>query len=567
MAPRESRRTHGRARVTSSPAAAFVALALALAMALALALATRTLAAQQQPRLDLGAAVLANGEELRVLRALALLDSTPGASFLIQPFATRGESRLRQVARSDGNPWLARFSSERPRQLGELAWRVLRPDALLQYHSALPTADPAGAAWAGRGATVSLQAGVLLEWRFLRAQLAPLLFQAQNADFALAPNGRSGPLAYADSRFPTNIDYPQRFGDGAYGRFDWGDTFIEASGFGLSAGLSNARQHWGPAREYPLLLGTGSGGFGHGFVGSAAPIDLRIGHLQSRLIAGRLEQSAYSSVSGAASARFLVGFVGSFAPRFAPGVEVGGMRLINGPWPAGGLGLDQLALPFQGVLNDNVSVINQNEDNQFAGAFLRIAPPGSGFEAYAELSREDFAGNARLLIEEPDDLVDYVLGVSQARRGDDGALRVLRAEFVNGELSHMERGARTLRQPYPPYTHSRTRQGLTNRGQLLGSPAAYGGAGGTVAYDRYDARGRLTVAAERMMALDWLPALGATGGVPHAEVRYGLRVELHRFRGNGDWTATLAPSYTLNRNLERGRDLFDLMLGMRWRGW
>jgi hypothetical protein len=218
------------------------------------------------------------------------------------------------------------------------------------------------------------------------------------------------------------------------------------------------------------------------------------------------------------------------------------------------------------MINDNVQEINQNADNGFASAFIRIAPPGSGFEVYGEISREDFAGNWRWLAEEPDDLAHYTLGIAQSRKNASGALTVLRAELTNGEVAHQERGARTLRRPIAPYTHGSTRQGLTNRGQLLGSAATFGGAGGTLTWERYDTRGRLRFAGERMTVLDWLPALGPTGGVSHAEVRYGARAELMRFRGDAEWGVMIAPSYTLNRNLEQGRDLFNLTLQLRWRG-
>ena len=239
---------------------------------------------------------------------------------------------------------------------------------------------------------------------------------------------------------------------------------------------------------------------------------------------------------------------------------------MNGPWPSDGASLGLLTRPFEDVINDNVEEINQNDDNGFASIFLRIAPPGSGFEVYGEMSREDFAGNWRWLLMEPDDLAAYTLGIAQSRLNSNGVLTVLRAELVNGEVSHFERGARTLNTPIPPYRHTGTRQGLTNRGQLLGSSAAYGGAGGTLTWERFDARGRVAFSGERMTVLDWLPAMGPTGGVSHAEVRYGLRAELTRFRGDAEWDVMVAPSYTLNRNLERGRDLFNLTLQLRWRG-
>ncbi len=522
-------------------------------------------------KLDLGGALLADGDELRYLRDLSLLDTARNVSPLVQPFGQGAERKWRGVTDRTAHPWTDRYAEPRDarfssRAFGNLRLRLLRPDALVRYNSALPSSATDGVIWAGRGTTVGMQGGAAFAWRGLRGQLAPIVFRTQNADFAIAPTGRPGPLVYADPRSPFSIDLPQRFGENAYGRFDLGDSFIEASAFGMSAGFSNARQHWGPARRYPMVLGTNSGGFAHGFLGTDGPINIGIGQLQARLVSGRLEQSPYSVVQTGETARFFTGFIGSFSPKIFPGLEAGAIRIVNGPWPDGGIGFSEVTRIFQGVISDNVSSINQNNENQFASVFIRLAPPGSGFEAYGELTREDFAGNWRWLWMQPDDLMDYVLGISRARLAADGALHTLRMELVNGETSHQERLGRQLTRPFPPYTHSRARQGLTNRGQLLGSPEAYGGAGGIIAWDRRDARGRRTFALERALVGDWRQTLGLRG-VPWAEVRYGMRAEVVRFRGDGELGVTIAPSWTLNRNLERGNDVFDLAVQLRWRGW
>jgi hypothetical protein len=315
-----------------------------------------------------------------------------------------------------------------------------------------------------------------------------------------------------------------------------------------------------------MVLGTNSGGFAHAFLGTDGPLNIGLGQLQARLITGRLEQSPYSVVQTGETARFFTGFIGSFSPKIFPGLEAGAIRIVNGPWPEGGLGFGEVTRIFQGVISDNVSSINMNNENQFASLFLRLAPPGSGFEVYGELTREDFAGNWRWLWMQPDDLMDYVLGLARARLATDGALHTFRMELVNGETSHQERLGRQLTRAIPPYTHHRARQGLTNRGQLLGSPEAYGGAGGIISWDRRDVRGRRTFALERALIRDWGNVLGSTG-VQWAEVRYGARAEIVRFRGDGELGLVIAPSWTLNRNLERGRDVFDLAVQLRWRGW
>lgn len=541
----------------------------ALALALLCGVAPRVARGQASVALDHGGAALSNGDELAYLRTRALTD-TAFVPLAIQPMSGATSARLRAWAATASGPWQQRFTStEQPRTVGSAEWWVLRPDAALTYHSALPLSRNDGVVWNGRGVTTSAQGGVGLRWRALEVQLAPIAFVAQNAAFTLAPNGGTGDSAYADPRFPVNIDHVQAYGASSYGRLDAGESFIRLEAFGATMGLSSARMTWGPARDYPLVMSTNAGGFAHYFVGTAEPANVWIGTVQARLIGGRLEQSTYSPIDTGRLHRFTSGFVASFSPRGLKGFEIGGTRVMQVRWPEGGPSLAQILRPFQTVVSnpDEGAEPNQNPENQFASVFVRLAPPGSGLEVYGEMSREDFTGNLRALIAKPDDLAQFTLGVARSVVGADGGMSVFRFELVNGELSAAERGQRGIARPIPSYTHSRTRQGLTSRGQIFGSPVAYGGSGAVIRWERFDAAGRTLWQLERQLRLDWLPALGNTGGTETAETLYGLRYERTQFFGGREWTLIVAPSRVLNRNLVVGNDLWNFELGARWRGW
>jgi hypothetical protein len=501
--------------------------------------------AAQSPRrpeagaLDLGGLPVAGGEAHWYARDLALLGTTAP------------------------DPWHDR------RALGDslrrpVDWRILRPDMQAIVNTARPWGRNDGVVWAGRGLTAAIQGGVSARWGPLRLQLAPIAFRSQNAAFRLLPNGRTGALAFGDPRFPGNIDLPQRFGAAPYQRVDLGDSELSLSMFGLRGGVSSARQIWGPARDYPLVMSTNAGGFPHVFGGSARPLDIGIGTVEGRLIAGRIAQSAWSPVQSGEPMRFTSALTGTFSPRGLPWLSFGGNREVQGRWPAGGLTLDRVLRPFQGVLNNNTGSINTNGENQFVSVFLRAAFAPDGLEAYAEMSREDFANDLRWLVQKPDDLASIMLGFAKVWSPDGERLRTLRAEVVNGELSHHERLQRGFRTPIPPYTHTPTYQGLTSRGQLLGSPVAYGGAGWTIEWAERSAAGRTAVALERALRLDWLRP---TGWARRPEVTYAVRIESLRFRGRRDVTIGLTPMYTLNEDLVPGRDRVGLNATLRWRGW
>lgn len=525
------------------------------------------LAAQGGAGRNVAGSIAAGGDEALYLRALAMTDSTALPS-LLQPYGTAA-GRALQVRAAELGPWQGRYASDKGvLRVGGVELQAITPEVGLTYHSAMPLSRNDGPIWAGRGSTVHAFGGVAGRWKWLSFQVAPVLFSAENAGFEMIPTGRGGVGVYADPRRPNNIDVPQRFGDERYSRVDFGESFLRLEAFGLAGGFSTARLTWGPGREHPVAMGSNSGGFPHAFAGTSRPWNVFFGEVEGRLIGGRLEQSDYSPVLSGERDRFTSGLVGSFRPRLLPLLEIGGTRVMQVAWPEGGPSLSQILRPFQAVINDpqRGAIPNQNTENQYASFFARLTAPARGYEFYAELGREDFSGNLRWLITEPDDMAILLLGFARARRDADGQLRVLRAELVNGETQHSERGDRGLSRPVPPFFHGLTRQGMTNRGQMIGSPVAYGGSGATLSYERYSPQGLRRLVLERQLRLDWRNDLGSPG-TRHAEVMWGARIEETRFVAGRELVLMLGPSLVLNRNVQPGNDLWNLEFGLRWRGW
>ena len=461
-----------------APSARRGASARATVIGLLLLLASRPLAAQ----LDLGGAPLPGGDEHWYRRSRSLLETEAA------------------------DPWRDRLT--RPLPARGLHWRPLRAELRTVFNSDRPSPDDNdGVVWAGRGLTASAQTGLEVRWRVLHLQLAPIVFRAENRAFPLLPNGRTDQTRFGDPRFPGNIDAPQRFGDAPYERLDAGDSFLALRALGLTTGLSASRMIWGPAREYPLVLGATAGGFPHLFIGTDGPRHVPfLGVVEGRLIAARLEQSAWSPVQSGESRRFHSGLVLSLKPAIVPWWEVGATRTETGAWPAGGPTVQDALGPLSGVLNaGNTSSLNSTGTNGFASIFTRVAVPGAGLELYGELSWEDFANDARRFLQKIDDLNTYTIGIGRAwiRRE---ALHRLGVESTNGEVSHQERGQRGFVTPFPPYTHAPTFQGLTSNGQFLGSGATYRGSGSTIRYSRQSPAHDLQVRLTRERLLDAIPS-------------------------------------------------------------
>ena len=396
-----------------------------------------------------------------------------------------------------------------------------------------------------------------------------MAFRSQNAGFDLQENGQAGDLQFADGRFPTFIDRPQRFGNGAYSRIDPGQSTLRIDLPVVTFGASTANQHWGPAGQNPLLLGNNAAGFPHIFLGSSAPLDVGIAKIHGRLVGGKLSQSDYTNITGGARRRFMSGVIGVISPKGVTGLELGAARFFHETWPAGGLSLSNFTKPFESILKaplaaDGTDPGNpgSSPDNQLASIFARWVLPRSGLEVYAEYGREDHSWNLRDFILEPDHSGGYVFGLKKILRSSPENFYVIRAETMNLQVSQLING----RDESPFYVHGSfvrgtgltgTRQGHTERGQILGASAGTGGNGTLLAVDRYQPNGRWTAFWSRELRQD-IGSFWQTGvrTSPGFDVQHALGGEVVRFGERFDITAGITGVYNLARNL--GNDAFNL---------
>ncbi|MEX2156134.1 MAG: capsule assembly Wzi family protein, partial [Gemmatimonadales bacterium] len=464
-------------------------------------------AVRAQQSLPVGgrAEVFAGGELENYLRYLQTLGVVAPYPWGLRAFSPAELDRL--LPSDSAHPWVARYDlAPRTTRSATLDW--VAPTASLRGNSTFPYGFNDGPIWAGRGVTAAVQSGVALRRGMLSLTVAPLLLVAQNAGVGLMPNGATGNLAYGDGASPYAIDRPQRFGDAAYARLDPGQSTLRADWHALATGVTTANQYWGPASEFPIMLGNNAPGFPHAFLGTARPVDLWLLRVHGRLIWGRLAQSAFSPETAAAGVRFGTGIVLAFTSRWVPGLELGVTRFSHRPWPVGGPSLDDFLRMLRST--QGTGVINVEQDNQLATAFFRWVAPRSGFEVYGEYGRDDYNKDVRDFLLEPDHIGGYTVGFRKVMRRPARRLLAVRAELQNLQFSILARG----RGWAPFYTHSRVAQGHTQLGQVLGSAAGVGGAGTVVAVESYSPHGRWTwswLRLQRQQRGD-PPAAGAGGG-------------------------------------------------------
>ena len=486
---------------------------------------------------------------------LRVLQTTGGAG--AYPWTVRGfglDDVARLAPRDSAHPWAGRYSYTRAaRDRPGFAW--VQPTSRVIFNSTFPFGDNDGALWAGRGVTGWARVGFAAHYGAFSAVFAPELFHAQNASFPLAPRTPEGSVA--DPAFPRTIDLPQRFGDNGYSGVSTGQSTLRLDAGGVAIGISSANQHWGPAWDQPLILGSNAAGFPHGFLGTSRPARVGIGRFHGRVVWGALEQSEFAPAGSVSERRFMAGWVVTLQPGGLTGLELGASRFFHEPWPVGGPGLDEFLLPFQSFLKESLRTTDDGDgsspDNQLASVFARWLFPRNGAEVYGEYAREDHNWDIRDFVLEPDHDSAWVLGLARTWILEPARIVSLRAEMMNAQMTHLDQ----VRQQAPFYVHGRLRQGHTHRGQILGASAGYGGHQVKVAADLYHPGGRWSAALRRAGRQPAVPGgAGAFRGPEDENVLYAAELGGSFFLGRFDLDASVAPVYEMNRNLEG--DVFNL---------
>ena len=524
---------------------------------LSLLLVSSRAAAQTEKRIPVGSEVFAGSELESYLRVLQVRGIVPEQPWSLRPFSPPELARL--APPDSGHPWAGRYRF-RSDQRGSLA--PMRPGVNIVANTTFPYGHNDGAVWAGRGATLVADGGFHAQRGALSLTLDPIAFVAQNAAFRLMPNQDPTVSPYADPVYGAEIDLPQRFGNRPYAVLDPGQSTLRLDAGGVALGISTANEYWGPAREFPIILGNNAAGIPRAFVGTARPLDLSVVQLSARVIWGRLSQSAYSPDSVAGGLRFGTGAVAVLGSRYVPGLEIGACRFAHLYWPGRALSLNDFLYPLSS--QNRAHLAGTERDNQLASIFFRWNPPRSGFEVYGEYGRDDFLLDRRELAEELDRDGGYTIGFQKVW-GSGTRLHAIRAELHDLQPSALAQG----RGVFPFYIHSPfVRQGHTERGQLLGSYAGFGGGGGIAAFETYYPGGRWT--------LSWTRILQRQRGAffpdsiidPRGlDVMHALSWNALFFRGRYDITTSATLVYEFNRDFRADYVNLNATFGVRafWR--
>ncbi|MBX9928411.1 MAG: capsule assembly Wzi family protein [Gemmatimonadaceae bacterium] len=469
--------------------------------------------------------------------------------------------------------WADRYAlATRAATTRRFALRILDSQSDIVYNSGFPRTVNDGAAWGGRGLSATVRGGADVTWGPFTGRLYPTVVYAQNRAFPLGtgPASPGSPYAYP---WNADIDLPQRFGESAMRRFDWGQSELRVDLKAFTAALSTENLWWGPGTRNAIIMGSAAPGFAHLDIGTGRPLRSAIGDFEVRGTYGELRRSPFAAARDANARRIFTGLTVGYRPSFLPGLTVGAARALYRRWPVGGPGLEDVKRPFGTLLNwgtkrlEDGSVGNDLDD-QLASVVARWVLPAARVEVYLEYARNDFAGDLRDLLTEPDHARGYTAGLQKVLDGDAAAGRwVLRAENTNLGQTRTEvvRGGGAF------YTHGLVREGYTHRGQLLGAPIGPGSNAQFLGLDRYAADGRFGVFVERIRYDDdyAFPAnrgKGAEGGFLNHQLDLTAGASWLHFGTVFDVGGNVEVTRQWNRYYRLRNDLTNLRLGLTL-GW
>jgi hypothetical protein len=285
------------------------------------------------------------------------------------------------------------------------------------------------------------------------------------------------------------------------------------------------------------------------------------------MVWGRLEQSEYARADNQWPRRFMAGGVGVFLPKGVEGLEIGAARFFHMGWPEEGLGLSEFLKPLESIVKVGLSETGigpdgrSSPDNQLASVFARWVLPSNGFEVYGEYGREDHNWDFRDLALQPDHSTAFMLGLTKVWRLTGQRVASASIEHMNARVSHLV----NVRLQGPFYIHGDLHQGHTQRGQLLGSPSAYSGAGTEVEVAIHHSRGKSAVRGLHTLVRDRREIRTSWENLPIGdEADAGLAVESQLFLRRFDLTGSVTTMRRINRS--DGPDVWNLSarLAARW---
>jgi hypothetical protein len=267
-----------------------------------------------------------------------------------------------------------------------------------------------------------------------------------------------------------NIDVPQRFGDGPFFVYSWGDSEIRYTWKTLTIGFGTQSIWLGPAQINPILHSNNAPAYPKLDIGirkqpvTIPKLNWYIGDIEARAWWGYLSESDYFDSDSSNDHNLITGLALTYSfPSFLKGFSIGLNRIMLSRWDDMDFSsIFTLLLPFAKYANTGYDERDQRMTFVFDYVF-----PSLGFEMYFEWGKNDFPSNINLVVRDLFDTEAYTFGAVK---------NIIFNNSYQGkilfEVTHID-SSRLAPQTF--YSHHIITQGHTNGGQWLGAGLGTGG--------------------------------------------------------------------------------------------
>ncbi len=361
-----------------------------------------------------------------------------------------------------------------------VSFSFINPQLFNSYNTAAPYGQNDGALWQGCGYNMNLSGGIRLEGYGFELTLGPNLSWSQNKYYKIMDNSAYYTNIYAYIWGYGNnkgADAPQRFGESSFWTFDWGDSEIRWSWYGLTFGFGTQSIWLGPAWLNPVLHSNNAPSYPKIDIGlrkTAITIpyfDWYLGEIEARMWVGRLSESDYFDNDDTNDHNQITGIALYFSPSVFQGLILGFNKVCLSKWND-----DEFYFylnPFYGL--KGAAYGNNHEDQKVSFTAEWIEPKG-GVDIYMELGLDDHInGNDTI-----DSYITHYWHTFVYTFGLKKQFDIYEPKEIYGEVifewnnTEMSQDFQ-MQWNYSFGFHHDIIQGYTNGGQWIGSGIGYGG--------------------------------------------------------------------------------------------
>ena len=362
-----------------------------------------------------------------------------------------------------------------------------------QYTSHHPESINDGSMIPSKGYQTLFSPGFFFEYDHLAITFQPEYIYAANSEYEAFPLTRDDPemarirWARYFQHTLNYIDQPELFGDGAYRKWNWGQSSIRLNFNTISLGLSNENMWWGPGMRNSLIMTNTGEGFVHFTLNTVKPINTFIGAFEGQLVSGWLQGSGYAPyneniedhyghefyVPKSDDGRYFNGILLNYNPKWIPGLHLGLIRSSQIYLKEMGDAFIEY-LPVFSSLKEKKANPEEGENHnnyedrdQYYSVYMRYVWPESHVEIYGEYGRSSPYWDKRDRIIQLEFSNAYNLGFRKLimlnnKHNDNIGVGFELTQLAKNTNSII-RGARSW------YASAVVKHGYTHRGQLLGS--------------------------------------------------------------------------------------------------